>query len=1352
MKMTGFVCVVVLLVPALLGQGSGENGVLPVGGDGKPLNLDFETGTLKDWTAEGDAFKQQPIKGDTVFPRRNDMKSNHQGQYWIGTYERFQDKPMGTLTSVPFKVAHPWASFLVGGGPWPETCVELVRQDTGKVVFRASGFEEENLRRVAVDLKPHLGKAMFIRLVDRHSGHWGHINFDDFRFHKAEPKVPPRPKNLVAQPPDEIKFAGLSPKKAAAAMTAPDGFDVTLFAGEPDIHQPIAMCLDDRGRLWVAEGHVYPQRRPHKGPLLPEGQSGDRILIFEDTDGDGVFDKRTVFMERLNLVSGIEVGFGGVWIGAAPYLMFVPAKDDRPAGAPQILLDGWGWQDTHETLNAFIWGPDGWLYGCHGVFTHSRVGKPGTPDAKRTPINAGVWRYHPTRHEFEVFAHGTSNPWGLDFNDMGQAFVSACVIPHAFHIIQGGRYHRQAGGHFNEHTYADIQTIADHLHWSGPNQWAANNRSASFGGGHAHCGLMIYQGGAWPESYRDQLFMGNIHGRRINMDILKRKGSGYVASHGPDLLLANDAWARFINMRYGPDGNVYLIDWYDKQACHTGDTKIWDRSTGRIYKLSYRGAKKGSATVDLAKCTDMELVAHQLSKNDWYVRHARRILQERAAAEKLDAEARESLSAIAFEHGDAARRLRGLWGLHLTGGIRNGYLISALADKNDHVRAWGIQLAMEYGDRSYSTLVTNLAQKEASPVARLYLASAAQRMSLDQRWELLKALLKNSADAADQNLSLMYWYAAEPLAGRDPKKALELAMNAKIPQILPFMVRRIASTATTEPVGFLVEALGKTDKTSVQMTFLQGINLALKGRRSFPMPPAWPDVFKQLSASTQPEVRSQAMALAVTFGDAAAFAQLRDLLASSDAPAGARQEALATLLGAGDKQLVPVLFKLLAEPSLRGPALRGLANYDHPDTPPTILRVYAKLTASEKRDAVNTLAARVGYAHALLNAIAGKDGVKLPAADVPADVIRQLRNLRDPELDKRIAEVWGVVRDTPADRAKLIAQFRKLLKSPPRTPPDVVLGRSLYSKTCAQCHALFGVGGKVGPDITGSNRASLDYLLENLLDPSAVIPKEYAASIIELGSGRFITGIVKEQTAAAVTVVTANEVLTLPKSEIESIKETPQSMMPDDQLKPFSDHEVRSLIAYLQSPNQVALQASRDNAKDFFNGKDLAGWDGDPKLWKVDNGEIVGKSPGIKQNEFLRSHMSVADFKLSLKVKLVPNTGNSGIQFRSEVLPGGDVKGPQADIGAGWWGKLYEEHGRGLLWDKSGELHVKPGDWNDYVIEARGSRVRTWINGKTCVDIDDPKLSRRGIIALQIHSGPAMEVRFKELRLEVIGE
>src|SRR5690606_22146553 len=259
--------------------------------------------------------------------------------------------------------------------------------------------------------------------------------------------------------------------------------------------------------------HTYPVR-------APEGQGKDRILIFDDTDGDGTLDSRTVFMEGLNLVSGIELGLGGVWICAAPYLLYIPIDESgsAPAGEPEILLDGWGLHDTHETLNSLTWGPDGWLYGDQGVFTHSMVGKPGTAEEDRVPFNAGVWRYHPTKKIFEIFACGTSNPWGVDFNQYGHAFVTACVIPHLYHMIQGARYQRQSGKHFNPYTFDDIKTIADHVHWVGDNgPHAGNFRSASAGGGHAHAGARIFQGAEhWPEEMRHTILMNNIHGYRSN--------------------------------------------------------------------------------------------------------------------------------------------------------------------------------------------------------------------------------------------------------------------------------------------------------------------------------------------------------------------------------------------------------------------------------------------------------------------------------------------------------------------------------------------------------------------------------------------------------------------------------------------------------------------------------------------------------------------------------------------------------------------------------------------------------------------------------------------------------------------
>jgi len=481
-----------------------------------------------------------------------------------------------------------------------------------------------------------------------------------------------------APPAEIVPFAGLSPQEACDKATLPPGFRMHVFAAEPDLVQPIAFALDDRGRVWVAEGMTYPRRRgqPPKEAPPAGGDPGtptaaqlrdifggaDRILVLEDTDGDHKFDKKTVFLEHLNLVSGLEVGFGGVWIGAAPYLMFVPVTDwdqPRPGGDPRLLLDGWNFTaDTHEVLNTFTWGPDGWLDGGHGVFCPSHVGRPGAPANERQWIDCGVWRYHPTRHVFDVFAEGGSNPWGLDFDEFGQCWMEMCVIPHLNHMIRGGRYERQGGQHFcispqeaarnatfrdqssgkpiYPYAYDDLKTVADHVHWAGQaGPHAANARSDAAGGGHAHAGLMCYLAESWPAQYRGKLFIGNIHGQRLNMDIPERAGSGYVGKHGKDFLNFNDSWSQTLNQLYDPDGSVLIIDWYDRNQCHHTREDGHDRSNGRIYQIVYRDQK--TTRVDLAKLSDAQLVKLVPSKNEFMSRHARRLLQERAAATRSPA-------------------------------------------------------------------------------------------------------------------------------------------------------------------------------------------------------------------------------------------------------------------------------------------------------------------------------------------------------------------------------------------------------------------------------------------------------------------------------------------------------------------------------------------------------------------------------------------------------------------------------------------------------------------------------------------------------------------------------------------
>jgi hypothetical protein len=258
--------------------------------------------------------------------------------------------------------------------------------------------------------------------------------------------------------------------------------------------------------------------------------------------------------------------------------------------------------------------------------------------------------------------------------------------------------------------------------------------------------------------------------------------------------------------------------------------------------------------------------------------------------------------------------------------------------------------------------------------------------------------------------------------------------------------------------------------------------------------------------------------------------------------------------------------------------------------------------------------------------------------------------------------------------------------------------------------------------------------------------KEYQPSVIVTADGRVITGLVTAETDAALTVQTANEQIVVPRDEVEGTKLSDQSMMPDDLLRPLSDDEIRGLVAYLAAGAQVPILARADNVAGFFNATDLAGWHGNTSLWSVENGEIVGRTSGLEDNEFLTSELGFGDFRLKVEVHLVDNRGNSGIQFRSELLPDGAVKGYQADAGPGWWGKLYEEHGRGVLWSASGEQHVRPG-WNTYEIEASSTKIRTWINGQLCADLEDTGGARRGVVALQLHAGGPTEVRFRNFEI-----
>jgi putative membrane-bound dehydrogenase-like protein len=960
--------------------------------------------------------------------------------------------------------------------------------------------------------------------------------------------------------------------QAAAKMTLPAGFKATLFAGEPDVAKPIACCFDGRGRLWVIESHSYPH-------WITDGKPGkDRVLIFEDRDGDGRFDRRTVFLDDGTNLSGIAVGHGGVWLTAVPNLLFVPVKpgEDRPAGPAKVLLDGWDLKAKHNVVNCLIWGPDGWLYGCNGILSNSRVGKPGTPDAERTAFNCGVWRYHPVRHVFEPVAWGTTNPWGLDFDDHGEMFITNCVIKHIFHVVPGAHFQRMYGSDLNPYSYGLVESCADHIHWAGGHWTDSRGGKAEHsdaGGGHAHSGAMVYLGDNFPAEYRNRVLMCNIHGSRVNADRLERRGSTYVARHAEDFLHANDPWFRGLAVHLAPDGGVIVTDWCDTGECHNYEKVT--RGVGRIYKVVH-GAPKPTGAFDLAAMSDAELVALQGHRNDWWVRRARLELHERAAAGRLAADTIAALPAMFAKAPDAAGKLRALWALHVAGGLSEKELLDLTGDAEPAVRGWAVRLLGDGGmvpDAAAGRLA-DLAKAEPAASVRLAIASVAQRVRPRKRMPIVAALAAHAEDAADPYLPLMVWYAAEPLVPRDPELAAAAAGAAKLPIVRRYIARRIAVAAVGAPdakaLDPLVKLLSGAADDAVRYDVMEGMAEAFVGRRTMPLPAGWAEARRRLAASPDGRVRSAATRLSVLFGDPEALAELRALAADGQADADARRTALETLMQRRPPELPALLRSLLDDPAVRGPAIRGLAAFDGSDVPELLLSRYAQLTAAERADAVGVLTARTAWASALLDAL---EKNRVPRTDVSAFAARQIAGFNDAALTEKLTAVWGPVRATPKDKAAQLARYLRLVTPDRLAAADRSAGRAVFQQHCASCHTLWDAGGRIGPELTGSQRANPEYLLSEMLDPNAVVGREYQVTVFKTADERIINGIVRAETDKAVTIQTPTELITLPAEEIAARQKSALSMMPEGLPAKMTEKELRDLIAYMAGREQVPAKA-----------------------------------------------------------------------------------------------------------------------------------------------------------------------------------
>ncbi|MGK0188039.1 MAG: putative membrane-bound dehydrogenase-like protein [Verrucomicrobiales bacterium] len=960
------------------------------------------------------------------------------------------------------------------------------------------------------------------------------------------------------QDPNDVS---LLPEESLARITVPEGFNVTLFAGEPDLRRPIAFDFDDRGRLWVVENYSHPYFEQETG--------SDRILIFEDADHDGRFDKRTVFWNKGRYLSGIAIGHGGVWIANTPELSFIPDLDgdDVPDSEPVVVLDGFV-RTQNNVLNNFHWGPDGWLYGAIGIQATSFVGPPGTARGERVPMTRGIWRFHPVHRTFEVVAEGMINPWGADFNEYGDLFTANTVIAHLWHIVPGMKCQSRSGDRNHRYAYGLIQSITDHLHWGGgvwhKSRDSSDERHSVAGGGHAHCGAMIYLGDNWPAKYRSTFFTNNLHGNRVNNDRLVPNKSTYTGVHSDDFLFGNDPWFRGLTIKYGPDGGVYVSDWHEFGECHDSDGS--HRSSGRLYKVVFGQPEKRN--IDLKRLSDLDLAGLHVHPNEWFVRHARRILHERAAAGQDVGAAQGRLREMFESATDETHRLRALWTLFVIGAFDEAALVELLDHPSEHVRRWVICFLVDKKTQpSQATLaaMARLAKDDPSPKVRLALASTLQRLKLEDRMNIAKGLASHAGDAQDPHLPLMIWYGLEPLVMANREAALRLASDAKIPILRRFIARR-ALDDKHPAVEEVFSAVARTPVEAVRLDLLGGALDALDERGQQTAPPSWEALYRQVSASADPKLRSIAVRLATVFGDEQALADLRAKALGAQFPEDERRAAFRTLLKLDVGVPVSMLHDLVNDsPALRKDAIQALAVRSEDDSARTLLDRYAEFNLAERQAAVGVLGTRRDFAMALLGAI---DAGAVDRNDVSVFALQQLRHYGDTEITKRITALWK-------DDASSLLKADQLARLKGKMTPDYLetgdarAGRVLFDKTCASCHMLFGEGNDLGPDLTGSGRQDTDYVLSNLIDPNATIDEAFRLTTVLTKSGKFFGGFIIHQDDEFLDLRMQEARMHVPLADVAEIHTSSTSMMPEGMLATFNDEQVRDLLRYLASPQQV---------------------------------------------------------------------------------------------------------------------------------------------------------------------------------------
>lgn len=978
----------------------------------------------------------------------------------------------------------------------------------------------------------------------------------------------------------------LSPEASAKSFHTFDDLLFEQVLSEPTVAQPVFLTFDERGRMWVVEYRQYPNPAGLKmvsrdnfwravydktPPPPPHHFRGaDRVTIHESTHGDGRFDKHSTFVDGLNIATSVAPGRGGAFVLNPPYLLFYPDHnhDDVPDGDPQVLLSGFGLEDTHSVANSLRWGPDGWLYGCQGstvtgnilvygpdgkVLEEPAAGEIGRSGGGRRPMKPvysqgqNIWRYHPEQRRYEVFSEGGGNAFGLEIDSAGR-------------IFSGHNGGNTRGFHYQQGAYLQ-KGFEKHGPLSNPYAFGyfpamPHNDADRF----TH-NFVLYDSGALGAQCQGRLLGVEPLQGRIVMSEVTREGSSFRTRDLGYPVTSDDRWFRPVDIKLGPDGAVYVCDWYDAQVNHyrNHEGQI-DASNGRVYRLRSRSLAL-EPVPDLSKAGSRELVGFLSNTNREIRQTAQRLL-----ADRKDAAAGPALRRLFETATDPQLALEALWAVHQAEGFDEGLVGAGLRHPNPLVRAWTVRMIGDGPGVAPATIrqLAYLAAAEPDIEVRAQLASTAKRLPPPGNLAIVKPLLMRDSDAVDARQPLLLWWAIEACCGADPEAVIGLFADKELwhaplvrSEILARLMRRFASTGRREDLLVCARlfALASDSEAAAQLT--RGFEEASRGRPLVGLP-------EELLLSME-KAGGESTLIGVRRGRPEAVAKALAVVADPKAPAPQRRQLIAAFGESRQDAAPPVLLSVAQqaqEGELRKAALGALGLYTDPGIAESVLKQFSSYPADVAEAALQLLTSRTAFTLALLR---GVDDGRVAKERIGAEAIHRIKAAASSGEARAIAErLWPVTRrPSTAEMEGEITRLSQVVNAGPGSPYG---GKKLFMERCGVCHRLFGQGAEVGPDLTVYKREDLGGLLLNIVNPSAEIREGYEAFNVETRDGRSLTGFIADKDPEVIVLRTPDgRSIPLPRSEIERLEPAGMSLMPEGLLSGIGDQRVRDLFAYLRS-------------------------------------------------------------------------------------------------------------------------------------------------------------------------------------------